>query len=170
MKAIVCMTPMNGIGFRNTIPWKSKIDMGYFKEVTTGKGNNAVIMGFNTFRSLGYRALPNRRNYVLTRRTDIPQAAKKSDVVFESNIQNTMMLDHLFDEVYVIGGEDIYKLYEPFYTELYVTYIDVSPPCDRFFFFDKTKFNSTKIKEVKENGTWLYFYLFYKSSSGDELV
>ena len=67
MKAIVCMTPDTGIGYRNSLPWRSKKEMAYFKEKTTGKGNNAVIMGYNTFRSLGFRPLPNRRNYIMTR-------------------------------------------------------------------------------------------------------
>jgi dihydrofolate reductase len=52
MKAIVCMTPQGGIGYRNKIPWKSKLDLKYFREITEGNGNNAVVMGRKTFQSL----------------------------------------------------------------------------------------------------------------------
>ena len=87
MKAIVCMNDLGGIGINNRLPWKSKLEMDYFRKVTTGNGNNAVVMGRKTFESLNYRPLKNRRNYIFTRDATISNYYE-ADIVVESNIEN----------------------------------------------------------------------------------
>ena len=57
MNIIVAACKNRGIGINNTLPWKLKKEMKYFKEVTIGKGNSAVVMGKNTWFSLK-RPLP----------------------------------------------------------------------------------------------------------------
>ena len=101
MKGIVCINEINGIGFYGHLPWKSKKDMQYFKKKTIGKGNNAVVMGHNTFKSLGYKPLPNRKNYVLTRNTSHTYNTN-NDVVFESIIDNILLLDFIFETLLCI--------------------------------------------------------------------
>ena len=54
-----------GIGKNGRIPWNNKDDMKWFKKVTTGDGNNSVIMGRTTYESIG-KPLPNRINIVIT--------------------------------------------------------------------------------------------------------
>ena len=54
----------HGIGKNGRIPWNNKDDMKWFKNVTTGDGNNSVIMGRNTYESIG-KPLPNRINIVI---------------------------------------------------------------------------------------------------------
>ena len=132
MKAIVCMNEMKGIGYRNRLPWRLKRDLDFFREVTMGKGNNAVIMGYKTFQSMGCRSLAKRRNYIITHNPQEKIQSCGADVVFESNIQNLLMLDAIFDEVFVIGGEAIYKLFEPYYQQIYVTHIKKPCPVDTF--------------------------------------
>ena len=52
MKLIVAFSRNYGIGYKNKIPWLLKKDLNYFKKLTIGNGNNAVIMGKNTWKSM----------------------------------------------------------------------------------------------------------------------
>lgn len=108
-----------GIGNKNTIPWKCKTDMQHFKTTTTG---NAVIMGRKTWESLG-GPLPGRLNIVLTKdESYLPDGA----IVFHNKEQ---ILDFMtwpqYDDYdyYVIGGAQIYDLFEEHYDEKIVSYI-----------------------------------------------
>ena len=170
MKAIVCMNPERGIGYANAIPWKSKKDMSFFKEKTTGKGNNAVVMGYNTFRSIGFRPLPNRRNYIMTHSSEAKSQYHGSDVIFESNLHNILFLNFIFDEVYVIGGESIYTLFEPYINEIYITTIHIRCIVNYFFTVDLSNFHKKLLKKEKdENGVELEFYHYKKKDPEDFL-
>jgi dihydrofolate reductase len=162
MNAIVCMNSLNGIGKNGHIPWLSRIDMKYFKERTIGNGNNAVIMGFKTFASLNFRPLPNRRNYILTNNVEKASIKYKGDVVFENCIDNLVLLPYIFEEVYVIGGEQTYKIFEPFYEKLYVNIIGNSYYCDTFFTVDLEQYKKTKMNTTFDNLQKLTFYEFSK--------
>jgi len=162
MKAIVCMTPQGGIGYRNKIPWKSKLDLQYFREITEGNGNNAIVMGRKTFQSMNNRPLPRRRNYIMTKDASISNHYIH-DVVVESNVQNIALLDIIFDDVFIIGGSEIYSLFEKFITTIYVTYIETIFPCDRYFPINLTNFKKTIIKEtVDEKNQKLVFCVYYR--------
>jgi len=165
MNAIVCVNNMLGIGLNGSIPWKSKKDMQYFKEVTTGKGNNAVVMGLATFASLNYRPLPNRKNVVITSCPDKIKT-KSPDVLFETNIDNAKYLPFIYDEVYIIGGESIYKYFIPYYETIYLTHIDNNTICDRVFpLKDMTPYKKEEIDSINENGVKLIFYKFKRESN-----
>lgn len=172
MKAIVCMTPSGGIGYKNGLPWHSSIDQNYFKVKTIGNGNNAVVMGYNTYRSLGYRALPNRRNYVLTRSPEEKSQWHAADVVFESKIENILLLNFIFEEVFIMGGEAIYKLFEPYYSDIFVTEIHESCVTDTYFnvSLDEMHYEKTKIDtKYERNGMQLDFYRYTKRPPEDFL-
>ena len=66
---IVAVDEKNGIGKENTIPWKCKSDMKYFRETTlkTKKEGlkNIIVMGRKTYKSLPIKPLPNRINIIL---------------------------------------------------------------------------------------------------------
>ena len=134
MYAIVCMNELQGIGYRGMIPWKSKEDMRFFRRVTIGDGNNAVVMGHNTFKSIGSRPLSNRKNYVLTRTLPCTETHpyENDSVVYLTNIENVLLLSHLYDKVFIIGGEEIYKIFEPHYQKIYVTHIHNHIPCPNY--------------------------------------
>lgn len=101
------------------IPWKCKEDLQHFKRSTVGNGNNAVIMGHNTWLSLpvGCRPLKGRMNIVVTRMSieQLP-GAEDSDVL---QVATTLSMalqwcrdvsQHKpFDEVFIIGGAHIYR-------------------------------------------------------------
>ena len=66
---IAAIDKNNGIGIGNKLPWRLPPDMRHFKEITTGDGHNAVIMGRKTWDSLApYKPLKNRYNIVLSRK------------------------------------------------------------------------------------------------------
>ena len=156
MNAIVCVNSLNGIGFDHKIPWKSKKDMAYFKKKTIGKGNNAVIMGRKTFESMGCRPLSKRRNYILSRDTDLAQRCN-ADVVVESRMENLIILLNIFDEVFVIGGNEIYELFRPYICKWYVTYIRNCSECDTFFTIDLSGYTQEEIKEEMDGDSQLTF-------------
>ena len=64
-KIIVALDNKHGIGKNNTIPWKCSKDLKYFFKLTTGNGNNAIIMGKNTYDSIG-KILRMRENIILS--------------------------------------------------------------------------------------------------------
>lgn len=95
-----------GIGLNGMIPWKSKTDLKFFKKVTTGNGNNAVVMGRKTFESIG-RALPNRVNLVLSNSLENTDGTYEVFHSIDSLISRCEEGD--FDNVFVIGGSKIYQ-------------------------------------------------------------
>ena len=156
---IVGMTKNRVIGKDNSLPWHLPEDLKNFKALTE---NNTVIMGFKTFASLNFRPLPNRRNYILTNNVEKASIKYKGDVVFENCIDNLVLLPYIFEEVYVIGGEQTYKIFEPFYEKLYVNIIGNSYYCDTFFTVDLEQYKKTKMNTTFDNLQKLTFYEFSK--------
>lgn len=120
----------NEIGKGNELLWNLPIDMKHFKETTTG---HPVIMGQKTFESIG-RPLPNRRNIILT--LDKNFKADDVEIYFsieelEKELKETINKD---EEVFVIGGGQIYKLFINKADRLYITHVNAEfPNADTFF-------------------------------------
>ena len=66
IRIIAAVDEERGIGKDNKLPWSNKKDMRHFSRITTGSGNNAVLMGKNTFTSIG-KKLQNRINIILSK-------------------------------------------------------------------------------------------------------
>ena len=163
MKAIVCMNENGGIGYKNSLPWKSKKDLRFFKEITTGNGNNAVVMGRKTFDSMKQRPLFGRRNYVMTKNNFFIDNFKE-DLIVESNPVNIILLDSIFDNVFIIGGSEIYKLFEDCIDTIYVTHIKNNTYCDAYFPINLINFKRDIISEtVDENNQTLIFCLYTRT-------
>ena len=160
MKAIACVNDNDGIGFRNRIPWKSKLDMRHFKELTMGNGRNAVVMGRRTFESLNCRPLPGRRNYVLTQNPSLLRT--NGDVCIETDIDNILMLPSLFDEVFIIGGSQVYEIFAPYITEWYITRITNSQLCDAFLRVDLKNYEEVSCEQIIDANQKVSFYVFRK--------
>lgn len=125
---MIAAVASNGvIGKENALPWHIGADMKHFKQITTG---HAIVMGRKTFESIG-RALPNRRNIVLSR-TLAPEDAPGCEVV--GSVDD---LDKLGiaggEEVIVIGGAQIYKAFMPMATTLYITHVQACIEGDASF-------------------------------------
>ena len=135
MNLIVAYCKNRGIGMLNKIPWRLPGDIARFKKLTVGKGNNAVIMGKNTWCSIPdeHKPLPKRQNIVLA--SKISQSPT-CPVIFGSLEGAKEYCDKSnFDSVWVIGGEFLYKeaLQKGMIDWMYTTEIDNDYTCDTFF-------------------------------------
>ncbi len=119
------------IGRAGGMPWHLPDDLARFKRLTLGK---PVLMGRKTALSIG-RALPGRRNLVLSRRGDAPYATQETVRSLDEAIEAAG------EELLVVGGGEIYALALPRATRLYLTEIDASAPdADTWFpAFDRAR-------------------------------
>ena len=122
MKAIAAMSENRVIGQAGTIPWHLPEDFKWFKRTTSGQ---VVLMGRKTFDSLG-KPLPNRINVVVTRGANIPGVVTISDVSAFDPGQFTQ-------EVFVIGGAEIYRQLLPRCSDLYLSVVRKTVEGDTFF-------------------------------------
>jgi len=117
----------NELGKGNTLLWKLPADMEHFKKITT---LHTVVMGRKTFESIG-KPLPNRRNIVITRDANY----KKSDVEVAHSLSETLdKVGNDNEEVFIIGGGELYKQTMPIADKLYITHIEAEDgEADSFF-------------------------------------
>jgi dihydrofolate reductase len=133
---IAALDRKRAIGFDNALPWRLPDDLKRFKALTLGK---TVMMGRKTAESLG-RALPDRRNLVLTRSGRVPfdgmQAVSSLDEAL------TLCGGH---ELMVIGGAEIYALALPLARQMHLTHVDTHlPQADAWFpAFDENEWLET---------------------------
>ena len=133
---IFALDKNNLIGKGNSLPWHYSLDLKYFKETTL---NHTVIMGENTFYSLG-KPLPNRKNVVATLNPDF-----KADGVTVIHDLIKFLKENIDteEELFVIGGAQIYKLSMPYAKRLYITHIDRAHEGD--LYFPKIKYDDYNI-------------------------
>lgn len=127
MRMIVAVGQNFEIGKENELPWKCPADLKLFKELTHGF---TVIMGRNTAESLG-RALPGRRNVMLTHGSEAPQGFHVASL--ERCLRE-------FPNGWVIGGGIVYDVMLPHVEEIWISHVDTSvPAADTFFPFEKMR-------------------------------
>ncbi|MEI6810532.1 MAG: dihydrofolate reductase [Candidatus Nomurabacteria bacterium] len=117
LSIIAAISKNNVIGNENKLLWNIPLDMKFFKNTTTG---HPIIMGRKTFLSIG-RALPNRRNIVITRDENF---SFENVEVFHSINEIVSLFKDTNEEAFVIGGADIYKQFLPIVNKLYITHVD----------------------------------------------
>lgn len=142
MNLIFSQDESGGIGKDNRLIYSIPSDLTRFKKLTTG---NAVIMGRSTLMSLpDSKPLPNRMNVVLSR----DQSFCPNNVMVCRNLDELFSLCRDMDcEIFVIGGESIYRQLEPYCSRAYVTLISGSSPADRHFTLDSS-WDMTFLSEV----------------------
>lgn len=129
MKAILSADKNWGIGYQNRLLVSIPSDMKFFRQTTTGK---VVVMGRKTLESFpNGMPLKNRTNIVLTGNKgyhvkDAVIVHSKEELLEELKKYDT-------DDVYVIGGESIYRMLLPYCSTVYVTKIDQAFQADTFF-------------------------------------
>ena len=136
LSIIACISQTNrAIGYQNRLLYHIKCDLTRFRELTTG---HAIIMGRKTYESLPHGALPHRRNIVVSHNLkelegcevypslkEAVEAARKPAAV-PCPISN--------EEIFIIGGESIYRQILPEAHKLYLTVVDDTPQqADAFF-------------------------------------
>ena len=123
------------IGREGKVPWHLPADMRFFKRLTTG---HTVIMGRKTYESLN-GPLKDRRNVVVTRRPDYPSP---EGVTVVHGLDDALALPKDGDEVFVVGGEAIYRLAFPYADRIYLTVVHTRVDGDAFFpEFDLSEWN-----------------------------
>ena len=130
---IVAVDEAMGIGKDGDLPWHLPGDMRRLKELTTGAGGNAVIMGRRTWESIParFQPLPDRLNVVISRRgvADLPPQVHQS-TSFEAGLQWASSQNAA--DIFVLGGHSIYAeaLRHPDCARAYVTEIVDRFDCD----------------------------------------
>ena len=118
---IVAMDDQGIIGHDEKLPWRLSSDMKRFKKLTVGDGFNAIVMGRKTWDSLPkkFRPLPERLNIVMSRDT------KWSDEGAEMALYPGRAIEIAYangcDEIWIIGGSQIYELYLDRIDEIHLT-------------------------------------------------
>ncbi|MFQ5765578.1 MAG: dihydrofolate reductase [Rhodospirillales bacterium] len=128
---IVAMADNRVIGLDGGMPWHVPGDLRYFRETTMG---HPVIMGRKTYQSIG-AALPGRANIVVTRNTgfEAPDADVVNDLGKALTKARAMAEIAGLDEVFVIGGAEVYVQALPEAQRIYLTEVHGEPPGDAFF-------------------------------------
>ena len=141
------------LGKNNKLIWNLKEDLKYFKEMTMGK---TVVMGEKTYYSIG-KALPGRKNIVLSF-DDI----NLNDAKVCNNYMEIFSL--VEEEIFVIGGASIYKLFLPYADKLYLTEIDDEDSSADCYFpvFNKDSYEKKVIKKECENDINYSFVCYEK--------
>jgi dihydrofolate reductase len=116
------------IGRDNALPWHLPDDLKRFKSLTLGK---PILMGRKTAESIG-RALPGRRNLVLTRNGRVPFAGMQALASIDE--ARAVAAADGASELCVIGGGEIYALALPFAERMHLTFVDTAiDGADAFF-------------------------------------
>ena len=128
---IAAVDSKNGIGLNGKMPWGHiKEDMEFFRKMTTGF---TVIMGRCTFESLGNKTLPDRRNIVISSTPNLVYYSRYQNLFYEFSLEDALVKLLREKEIFIIGGESIYKRAIYYADTIYLTHIDKDYNCDRFF-------------------------------------
>lgn len=154
LNIIVAYCKNRGIGINNKIPWNIRDDLKYFKYITSKTNDvdkiNAVIMGRNTWDSIGKIPLKGRINVVLSSTLN-PSKNIHIRKSFEDAVDfiNNKYKDCV-ENIFAIGGENVYRkaLLHPSLNNIYITEIINNFDCDVFFpYVDENKFNKSVSNE-----------------------
>lgn len=129
MKAIVAADNKWGIGYQNKLLVSIPSDMKFFRQTTTGK---VVVMGRKTLESFpNGLPLKNRVNIVLTKNRNYD--VKGAVIVHSEKELLEELKKYNSDDIFVIGGESIYRMMLPYLDLIYVTKIERTFQADTFF-------------------------------------
>jgi len=136
------------LGLNGRLIYSIPEDLKRFKEITTG---HPIIMGRKTFESIGM-PLPNRRNIVITRDEDY----FAEEVVIVHSLEEALGLVQNADEVFIIGGGEIYKEAIHMADKLYLTVVEGNPEADTYF-PDYSDFKKVTFEEEHESDEGLKY-------------
>lgn len=125
LSLIVALANNNVIGINNTLPWHLPEDLKRFRSLTTG---HHIIMGRKTYESLG-RLLPGRTTVIVTRNKNY----KLEGALIAHSLESAVALCKNDDEVFLIGGAELYQDGLKFADKLYITEVDLSVEGDAYF-------------------------------------
>lgn len=145
----------NELGKDNNLIWHIKGDLVHFKELTMHK---KIVMGASTYKSLP-KKLEGREYIILSK-----SLKNIDDAQIYSNFDDLIeFLNTLDEEIMVIGGASIYKLFLPYAEVLYLTEIEAEAEADVYFpEFDQSKYTKTLSEENIENNIKYKFVTYVR--------
>lgn len=146
----------NELGKDNDLIWHIKGDLQHFKEISM---NKKIVMGLNTYYSLPKR-LEGREYIVLAN----PLIEIENAIVFNNFDDLLNYIKELDEEVLIIGGASVYKLFVPYAQKMYLTEIESAcNDADVYFpIFDKEEYRKIIDCQNEENGIKYNFVTYEK--------
>lgn len=157
LSIIVAFDERRLIGRDNGLPWHLPADLKHFKSITMG---HHMIMGRKTFESIG-KPLPGRQSVVITRKNDFQPAG----TAVVNSLEDAMHFCATEEEVFVIGGAQIFEQAMPLASKLYITQIHHVFEGDTFFpeiSQEHWELVSKEDHEADEKNPWAYSFLTYR--------
>lgn len=156
--AVAAIDKNRGIGKNGELLIHIKEDMKHFSSLTTG---HTVVMGRKTLESFpGKKPLKNRKNVVLTRNADFTCPGA---VILLSIGELLSYISKETDEVFIIGGGEIYSLLLPVCDRMILTQIDKEFDADAFFpEFDESEWQKNVLKTLSTESGISYSFVEYK--------
>ncbi len=157
LSIIACISQTNrAIGYQNRLLYHIKSDLTRFRELTTG---HAIIMGRKTYESLPNGALPHRRNIVVSNSMKEMEGCE-----VYPNLEAALKAAESPQEIFIIGGESIYRQSLHVARKLYLTVVDDAPQqADAFFPEINPEEWELIEKEMRnENGLSFSFLTYFK--------
>ncbi|MEI6333073.1 MAG: dihydrofolate reductase [Methylococcaceae bacterium] len=153
---IVAMASNRVIGLDNKMPWHLSADLKKFKSITMG---SPILMGRKTYESIG-RPLPGRTNMIISRNLDYQQEGclvfNDLKTAFKKAAENT-------DEIFIIGGSDLYNAILPMADTIYLTLISRDFEGDTFFpEIDWNEWSEVTREDIKDDPDTSFSYSFLK--------
>lgn len=141
--AIVAVAKNFAVGKDGKLPWHHAADLKFFKQTTAG---NAVVMGFNTWKSIG-KPLPNRLNIVLSRAASIEN--QPNVLLLRGKAEVLALANYLSGDLFIIGGAKTYENFADAIEKWIVTEVpDAAADADTFMREDFL--SGFRVEEIKE--------------------
>ncbi len=159
ISCIAAVAHNNVIGRDNDIPWYLPADLQFFKKITL---NHHIIMGKNCYTSIG-KPLPKRTNIIITR--DLYFISSNCLIARSIGEALEMAHDNGEEEVFVIGGGQVYEQTKDLWNKLYLTEVDLSVDGDVFFpIIDQSEWRllSEQRHEKDEKNEYNYTFKVYE--------
>lgn len=148
------------IGKDNALPWRLPEDLRRFRALTIG---HPIVMGRKTHESLG-RALPQRRNIVISRKHDFSAAG--CEVV--PSLDAALQLCAAADDVFIIGGAALFAQALPLAKRLYLTELHIDAAGDVLFpAFDASQWRETARERHQAEAGFNYDFVDFERMSSD---
>lgn len=159
IKIIVAIGRDGSIGKEGNLIWNLPGDLKRFKSITMGY---PVVMGRKTWESLPKKPLPGRLNIIMTRNKDF-----KAEGALICHSVDEVLKSIDADEIFIIGGAEIYRMFLPFATKLLLTMVeDECPEADAVLEIDFSEWKETgRSEELINNEGIRYNYVDFEKVS-----
>ena len=155
---IVAIAKNFAIGRDGKLPWHYAADLKFFKETTT---NHAIVMGFNTWKSIG-KPLPKRLSVVLSRSNSIEN---QPNVLLVRSVEEILALSkYLSGDTFIIGGAETYRNFADAIEKWIVTEIPVTVE-DADAFMSRDFLDEFELQKTNDLETDLRVKIFVKKTN-----